>query len=455
MSLFVLLALVAAASSSYVPPYYEGQPTFAAVATLDPPDFRGEDVYRIEFNLDAKVEMPKDGFIHRSWEDFQKFDHLLTTHLMNFGLQFPSEPTIENLDAYMKRVMEHSNIVKSNVFHDFLGINWSGKDLKFMQSLAEFMKVVIPPLYRAPDFAPEPPVFSQEADCISFEETPFEVYAYLMGFRSQTSLQEFNVWFKAFLSTYPTFSGLADDSDVQPEGVSVMIPPHFNQTFVHFLPGGYLNGQTVRISFLGKSKFNFLDETRIKEYLTMLYGDKNPKRILDIGTGPGFSAFVLAEMFPESEIIAVDLAAPYIRFARKWQELRNITNIKFYHANAEDLSWLESESFDLINYAYVLHEMPADNAMRIINEMFRLLAPGGLMNGFEVPFVEPIAERWTYVEFNTWGHHWQDAGPQGPEPYIEEYEFGTMLTDSLANVGFSSVEYIDYSYFEGIFQAQK
>jgi len=455
MSLFVLFALVAAASSSYVPPYYEGQPTFAAVATLDPPDFRGEDVYRIEFNLDAKVEMPQDGFIHRSWEDFQKFDHLLTTHLMNFGLQFPSEPTIENLDAYMKRVMEHSNIVKSNVFHDFLGINWSGKDLKFMQSLAEFMKVVIPPLYRAPEFAPEPPVFSQEADCISFEETPFEVYAYLMGFRSQTSLQEFNVWFKAFLSTYPTFSGLADDSDVQPEGVSVMIPPHFNQTFVHFLPGGYLNGQTVRISFLGKSKFNFLDETRIKEYLTMLYGDKNPKRILDIGTGPGFSAFVLAEMFPESEIIAVDLAAPYIRFARKWQELRNITNIKFYHANAEDLSWLESESFDLINYAYVLHEMPADNAMRIINEMFRLLAPGGLMNGFEVPFVEPIAERWTYVEFNTWGHHWQDAGPQGPEPYIEEYEFGTMLTDSLANVGFSSVEYIDYSYFEGIFKAQK
>ena len=77
------------------------------------------------------------------------------------------------------------------------------------------------------------------------------------------------------------------------------------------------------------------------------------------------------------------------------------------------------------------------------------------MNGFEVPFVEPVAERWTYVEFNTWGHHWQDAGPQGPEPYMEEYEFGTMLTDSLASVGFSSVEYIDYSYFEGIFKAQK
>jgi len=455
ISVIALLALASSASSSYVPPYYEGQPTFAAVASLDPPDFRGDEVYRIEFSLDARVEMPQQGFIHRSWEDFQKFDHLLTTHLMNFGLQFPSDPTIENLDAYMKRVMEHSNIVKSNVLHDFLGINWSGKDLKFMQSLAEFMKVVIPPLYRAPDFAPEPPVFTDEADCITEEETPFEVYVYLMAFRSQTNLQEYLKFFETFTSTYPTFAGLEDDSDVQPDGVSVMIPPHFNLTYVHFLPGGYLNGQTVRISYLGKTKFNFLDELKIREYLSMMYGDKNPKRILDIGTGPGFSAFVLAEMFPEAEIIAVDLAAPYIRMARKWQELRNVTNIKFYHANAEDLSWLESESFDLINYAYVLHEMPADNAMLIINEMYRLLVSGGLMNGFEVPFVEPVAERWTYVEFNTWGHHWQDAGPQGPEPYMEEYEFGTMLTDSLAAVGFNSVEYIDYSYFEGIFKAEK
>jgi len=451
----ILLTLSTLAASSYVPPYYEGNPTFAAVASLDPPDFRGEDVYKIEFNLDAKVGMPEEGFIHRSWEDFKQFDHLLTTHLLNFGLDFPSEPSIANLDAYMKRVMEHDNIINSNVFHDFLGINWSGKDLKFMQSLEEFMKVVVPPLYRAPAFAPEPPVFTEEVDCITFEETPFEVYVYLQAFRAQTHLQEYLKFFSKFTSTYPMFSGLPDDSDVQPTGVSVTIPPHFNLTYVHFLPGGYLNGQTVRISFLGKTKFNFLDEVKIKEWLTLLYGEKNPKRILDIGTGPGFSAFVLAEMFPEAEVIAIDLAAPYIRMARQWQELRNATNIRFYHANAEDLSWLDTESIDLINYAYVIHEMPADNAKRVIDEMYRLLVPGGVMNGFEVPFVENVAERWGYTEFNTWGHDWQVAGPQGPEPYMEEYEFGTMLTDALATVGFSNIEFTGYSYFEGIFQAEK
>merc|ERR1711978_824364 len=105
------------------------------------------------------------------------------------------------------------------------------------------------------------------------------------------------------------------------------------------------------------------------------------------------SAFVLSEIFPEAEVIGVDLSAPYIRMARTWQSLRNATNIQFYQATAEDLSWLESESFDMINYAYVLHEMPSDNAMRVIREMHRLLRPGGTMNGFEVPYFDSALER--------------------------------------------------------------
>ena len=85
--------------------------------------------------------MPHQGFVHRSWADFQQFDHLLTTHLLNFGLDFPEEPSVENLDSYLQRVMTHSGIVSNNIFHDFLGINWSGRDLTFLQNLPGFMKV--------------------------------------------------------------------------------------------------------------------------------------------------------------------------------------------------------------------------------------------------------------------------------------------------------------------------
>ena len=83
-----------------------------------------------------------------------------------------------------------------------------------------------------------------------------------------------------------------------------------------------------------------------------------------------------------------------------------------YFRNGEDLAWLESESFDLISYAYVLHEMPEENAMRVLNEMYRLLRPGGTMNGFEVPYPDTELGRIIMTEFNTWGHKWEEEGPK-------------------------------------------
>jgi len=449
---------IAAVSASYVPPYYEGEPLGLSVVSLDPPDFRGEDVYRLEFDLQTKSGNVEGGFIHRSWADFQLFDdkvHSLWLFENIDDVALPAEPSIAGLHDYMQACQQHDKIMEHNLMSDFLGINWSGSDLTFLSTLPEFMKIVIPQLYRAPEFAPEPPVFTSEIDAITAEETPFEVYVYLMAFRAQGHLEQYLEFFNDFTNTYPEYTGLPDDSDVQPEGVEVAIPSHFNQTYVHFLPGGYLNGHTVRISYLGRSKFNFLHESLLTEWLTKLHGDKRPKRILDIGTGPGFSAFVLAQLFPEAEVVAIDLAAPYIRMARQWQDLRNITNIQFYHANAEDLSWLEDESFDFINYAYVLHEMPAENCLRIIDEMYRIMAPGATMNGFEVPFVDDLAMRLAYVEFNTWGHAWDAEGEKGPEPYMWEYEFGAQLSNTLEAVGFQNISQIEYSYFESIFLATK
>ena len=49
--------------------------------------------------------------------------------------------------------------------------------------------------------------------------------------------------------------------------------------------------------------------------------------------------------------------------------------------NGEDMSLFETDSFDFINFAYVLHEMPAENSKRMADEMFRVLAPGGTLNG--------------------------------------------------------------------------
>ena len=82
--------------------------------------------------------------------------------------------------------------------------------------------------------------------------------------------------------------------------------------------------------------------------------------------------------------------------------------------------------------------------------------PGGVMNGFEVPFPDTELEREVYKTFNTWLYDWQDfGGPQGPEPYTGEYMDGTKLSESMVEVGFNDVEQIEYSYFDSLFIGKK
>ena len=80
---------------------------------------------------------------------------------------------------------------------------------------------------------------------------------------------------------------------------------HYSFSDVHFLPNGYLNGKTVRVSFLGNSNFSFLDEDLLRTWYQKLYFENtqiSPKAILDVGTGTGGSAFVLGELFPKAYI---------------------------------------------------------------------------------------------------------------------------------------------------------
>ena len=71
------------------------------------------------------------------------------------------------------------------------------------------------------------------------------------------------------------------------------------------------------------------------------------------------------------------------------------------------MEWVESDSVDFINFAYVLHEMPEENAKTMVREMFRVLKPGGVINGFEVPYQRNPIAREFYVSMNTWNEDWQ------------------------------------------------
>lgn len=110
-----------------------------------------------------------------------------------------------------------------------------------------------------------------------------------------------------------------------------------------------------------------------------------PKRILDIGCTVGHNIVPLALAFPQTEIIAIDTAAPVLRYGHARAQALGAKNLKFIQMNAEDLSRFPDGHFDWVQTTMFLHELSGKALPRIMREAERVLAPGGLMLHLEQP----------------------------------------------------------------------
>ncbi|MEP3050702.1 MAG: class I SAM-dependent methyltransferase [Erythrobacter sp.] len=111
----------------------------------------------------------------------------------------------------------------------------------------------------------------------------------------------------------------------------------------------------------------------------------SPRRILDIGCTIGHNIVPLALAFPECEIIAIDTAAPVLKYGHARAKALGANNISFIQCNAEDLSDWPDGHFDWVQTTMFLHELSATSLPQIIREGFRVLAPNGLMFHLEQP----------------------------------------------------------------------
>ena len=94
-----------------------------------------------------------------------------------------------------------------------------------------------------------------------------------------------------------------------------------------------------------------------------------PKKILDLCTGTGFSAFKISAAFPSSSIDAIDQITEMLDIARKQAHENNINNIQFKIGNAAELNY-ENAQFDLI---------VTSNAPIYLSEAARVLKDEGLL----------------------------------------------------------------------------
>jgi len=104
-------------------------------------------------------------------------------------------------------------------------------------------------------------------------------------------------------------------------------------------------------------------------------------KVADIGCGHGSSTVLMAQAYPNSTIVGVDLHAPSIDEARKKAAEAGVTNVEFQVAKAQDFA---GDGYDFACIFDALHDMGDPvGAARHIRET---LAPGGTFM-----LVEPMA----------------------------------------------------------------
>jgi ubiquinone/menaquinone biosynthesis C-methylase UbiE len=93
----------------------------------------------------------------------------------------------------------------------------------------------------------------------------------------------------------------------------------------------------------------------------------SPSRVLDLGTGTGLGAFLVARRFPEAEVVGVDLAPRMVEEARRKTPPELAGRVSFQQADASQLPFPDA-SFDLVTLA---------NMIPFFDELARVTAPGG------------------------------------------------------------------------------
>ncbi len=114
-----------------------------------------------------------------------------------------------------------------------------------------------------------------------------------------------------------------------------------------------------------------------------------PTRILEIGATVGHSLLPIAAAFPKAEVVAVDVAAPVLRYGLARAKSLGIDNVSFVQADGTRLSRFGDGSFDWIQTTMFLHELSRSSMRQIFQECFRLLRPGGIMIHVEQPQYGP------------------------------------------------------------------
>src|SRR3972149_4656160 len=120
------------------------------------------------------------------------------------------------------------------------------------------------------------------------------------------------------------------------------------------------------------------------------------RRILDLGTGPGYLSIEIAKRVHNFQIDGVDPLLKLIRIARKNAIRAGVGDgVHFEVGDANKLRFKEN-SYDMIVSTGVFHELK--NPIKVLNECYRVLKPGGKLFIHDPARVSAGVERKKWID---------------------------------------------------------
>ncbi|HVH65100.1 MAG TPA: class I SAM-dependent methyltransferase [Candidatus Acidoferrum sp.] len=135
---------------------------------------------------------------------------------------------------------------------------------------------------------------------------------------------------------------------------------------------------SAELLFLGARRRSY---RKLLEAADVQRGD----RVLDVGCGPGYFTRMLAEATgPSGSTVGIDAAPEMIDYARR--KARRLPNCRFEPGSAASLSF-DDAAFDVVASSLMLHHLPDELRSQAVDEMKRVLRPGGtlLLAEFTIP----------------------------------------------------------------------
>jgi trans-aconitate 2-methyltransferase len=118
--------------------------------------------------------------------------------------------------------------------------------------------------------------------------------------------------------------------------------------------------------------------------------ETNPRRILDLGCGPGHSTALLASLYPSAEVVAVDLSESFASQAR--------ARVPVARVIVADVTETLPDGFDLVYSRFLLSHLP--DVEGTVANWCCAVAPGGLLVMEEpesIVAVDPLFARYEQI----------------------------------------------------------